>query len=479
MGESADWRDNGRKQQPGKALVRSTGCIDWSIEMNWHRSKPLVAMILLAVVSWMGCGRRQASPAPPIPEVAVVTIEPQKVVLTSELPGRTSGYLVAEIRPQVNGLLQKRLFKEGSDVKAGQVLYEIDPAPYQSAYDNAAANLAVAKENVDRARAVLETSHAALKRHQAILELAETNLLRYQKLVKTQAVSAMQRDQAEADVDVADSGLRVGKAQVNCDQQGLELAEAAIKQAEAALKTATINLGYTKITAPISGRIGRSAVTEGAIVTAYQPLAMATIQQLDPIFVDVPQSTVELNRLKRSLANGGLKENGTDDVKIILEDGTAYQQDGSLKFRDITVDPTTGSVILRIVVPNPDGILLPGMFVRAVIDEGVNDHAILVPQQAVTRDPKGNPYTMIVQTVKDKDEKKANKCVAKRQSITTDRVLGAYWLVSSGISEGDRVIVEGLQKVRPEAEVKVVPLQSESKNAAKPQSNTQAAASSK
>ena len=187
----------------------------------------------------------------------------------------------------------------------------------------------------------------------------------------------MQRDQAVTDVEVAEATLRVAEAQVESDREAVEAAEAAIKQAEAALETARINLGYTKITAPISGRIGRSNVTEGAIVTAYQPVPLATIQQLDPIYVDVPQSTVELNRLRRSLANGRLKENGTDRVKIILEDGTAYPLEGSLKFRDVTVDPTTGSVILRIVVPNPEGILLPGMFVRAVIDEGVNEQAIL------------------------------------------------------------------------------------------------------
>lgn len=434
--------------------------------------KLFVVAALLASPYLAGCGRRQAPPAPPAPEVAVVTVQPQRVVLTSELPGRTSAFLVAEIRPQVNGLIQKRLFKEGSQVKAGELLYEIDPAPYQAAYDSAAANLNAMEQAVDRARATLAATIAGLKRHQAILKLAKTNLERYENLVKTRAASAMQRDQAVADVDVAEAGLRVAEAQVDSDREAVEGAQAAVKQAEATLNTTKINLNYTKITAPISGRIGRSNVTVGAIATAYQPAALATIQQLDPIYVDVPQSTVELNRLKRSLANGRLTDNGTDKVKIILEDGTAYSQEGSLKFRDVTVDPTTGSVILRIVVPNPDYVLLPGMFVRAVVEEGVNERAILVPQQAVTRDPKGNPFTLIVQTVKDKD-------VVKRQSITTDRVLGASWLVSSGLSKGDRVIVEGLQKARPDAEVKVVPSHAESKNAAKPQGNTQAAAPSK
>lgn len=458
----------------------------------------LVVVALLMSPWWTGCDRRQEAPKPPPPEVSVVTVEPQKVVMTSELPGRTSGFLVAEIRPQVNGLLQKRLFTEGSDVEKGQVLYQIDPAPYQAALDSATASLNSAQQAAERARATQNASIASLKRHEAILKLTKTNLQRYENLMKTKAVSAMQRDQQAADVDVADSGLQVGEAQVESDRQAVNVAEAAIKQAQAAVEAAKINLGYTKITAPISGRIGRSAVTEGAIVTAYQPVALATIQQLDPIYVDVPQSTAELNRLKRSLANGRLEANGTDKVKIFLEDGTEYSQPGSLKFRDVTVDPTTGSVILRIVVPNPDRILLPHMFVRAVIDEGMNPQAILVPQQAVSRDPKGNPFVMIVQTEKaqaeaqaeakvDGKEKEAkeneakgkDRDVVKRQAITTDRVLGAYWLVSSGLSQGDRVIVEGLQKARPETEVKVVPLQAESKNAAKPQSDMQAAVPSK
>jgi len=405
------------------------------------------------------------------------------VVLTSELPGRTSGYLVAEIRPQVTGLLEKRFFQEGADVKAGELLYQIDPAPYEAAYANATANLAVAHENVDRAKAVLETSQAALRRHEAILELAKTNLRRYEKLVKTQAASAMQRDQAAADVEVADSGLKVAKSQVNGDQQGVEAAEASIKQAEAAVKTAKINLDYTKITAPISGRIGRSNITEGAIVTAYQPTPLATVQQFDPVYIDVPQSTVQLNQLRRKLASGRLKLEGADKVKIILEDGTEYPETGSLKFRDVTVDPTTGSVILRIVVPNPNRVLLPGMFVRAVIEEGVNDKAILVPQQAVMRDPKGNAFTLIVKTVKDKEGNP--KDIVKRQEITTDRVVDAYWLVSSGNSAGDRVIIDGIQrtqmaqKMSPEAEVKIVPLHAGNKDAVKPQSNAPTTASSK
>jgi membrane fusion protein, multidrug efflux system len=447
--------------------------------MHRRAWKLFVVSALLASPCLTGCGRRQGPPPPLTPDVAVVTVKPQRVVLTSELPGRTSAFLVAEIRPQVNGLIKKRRFKEGSQVKAGQVLYEIDRAPYQAVYDSAAANLNFAQQTVDRSRATLAATIAGLKRHQAVLKLAKINLQRYENLLKTRAVSAMQRDQAVADVDVADATLRVAEAQVDSDREAVEGAEAAVKQAEAALNTAKINLDYTNITAPISGRIGRSEVTVGAIATAYQPLALATIQQLDPIYVDVPQSTVELNRLKRSLANGRIKDNGTDKVKIVLEDGTAYSQEGSLKFRDVTVDPTTGSVILRIVVPNPDGILLPHMFVKAVIEEGVNDRAILVPQQAVSRDSKGNPYTMIVRTVKSEKENGKDEDVVQQQPIATDRAIGAYWLVSSGLSEGDRVIVEGLQKARPGAPVKVVPFDAKSKIAAKPQSATQAATPSK
>ncbi|NLF07848.1 MAG: efflux RND transporter periplasmic adaptor subunit [Pirellulaceae bacterium] len=425
----------------------------------------LVAAAMLAGVLLTGCNGQQAAPPPSMPEVAVVTIEPEKVVLSSELPGRTAGYLVAEIRPQVNGLLLQRLFKEGSDVKAGQALYQIDPAPYEAALDNAVANQLAARKAADRARAALNASIADLARHEAILALAKTNLQRYEKLVKTQAVSAMQRDQAAADVEVADSGLRVAEAQVESNREAVGAAEAAIAQADAALETAKINLGYTKITAPISGRIGRSNITEGAIVMAYQAVPLATIQQLDPIFVDVSQSTSELNRLRRRLANGSLRENGTDKVKIVLEDGTAYPHEGSLKFRDVTVDPTTGSVILRIVVPNPDAVLLPGMFVRAIVDEGVHDRAILVPQQAVLRDPKGNPYALVVEA-----ENKVN-----HRPLTTDRAIGDKWLVSSGLAPGDRVIVEGLQiaqRLPPGTPVKTVPFGAERMSAAKPDGKT-------
>ncbi len=434
--------------------------------MSRNPRKPLVTAILAGSLCLAGCNGQQQAPTPPPPEVAVVTVQPQPVVLTSELPGRTAGYLVAEIRPQVNGLIQKRLFAEGSDVKAGQALYQIDPAPFQAALDSAVASIAVAKQQAEKARAALAASIADLKRHQANLTLAKTNRQRFDRLLKDKAIAPMDHDQAVTTVDVAEAALRTAEAQVESDRKSVDAAEASIKQAEAAMETARINLGYTKITAPISGRIGRSEITEGAIATAYQAKPLATIQQFDPIYVDVPQSTVELNRLRRSLANGRLKNNGEDKVKIVLEDGTAYPQEGTLKFRDVTVDPTTGSVILRIVVPNPNATLLPGMFVRAMIDEGVNERAILVPQQAVSRDPKGNPLALVV----DAEDK------VQQRGLATERAVGDQWLVASGLAQGDRVIVEGMQKARPGMSVKVVPFEAGKAAAAKPEDTAQAVA---
>jgi membrane fusion protein, multidrug efflux system len=397
-----------------------------------------------------GCDRPKQSQRPPSPpEVATVTVSTQSVVLTTELPGRTSSYLVAEIRPQVNGLIQERLFKEGSDVKAGQVLYQIDPAPFQAAFDNAAANVTAMKKTADRAQAALGASIAGVTRQQATLELARTNRGRFEEAFKDRAVSASERDQAVTEAQVAEATLRVAQAQVESDRKAVAVAEAAIQQAEAALETARINLGYTRITAPISGRIGRSNVTVGAIVTAYQPLALSTIQQLDPIYVDVRQSTTELLRLERNLNHGRLNQDGgnRNKVRLVLENGTVYPMEGALQFRDITVDQTTGSVILRAVFPNPEGVLLPGMFVRAVVEEGINERAILVPQQAVSRNPKGNPFALIV----DAEGK------AEQRVLTLDRAIGDKWLVSAGLAPGDRVIVEGTQRVRPGAPVKQVP----------------------
>ena len=314
------------------------------------------------------------------------------------------------------------------------------------------------RKTADRARAALEASIAAVTRQRATLELARTNRWRAEDLFKGGAVSASQRDQGVTEAEVAEATLRVAEAQVESDRQAVAAAEAGIQQAEAVLKTARINLGYTRVTAPISGRIGKSSVTDGALVTAYQPMALATIQQLDPIYVDVPQSTTELLRLQRRLEDGRLHHGGKNQskVQLILEDGTTYPLEGTLQFRDVTVEPTTGSVILRVVVPNPKGLLLPGMFLRAVVQEGINNQAILIPQQAVSRDSKGNPVALIVD-----GESKVGQRI-----LTLDRAIGDRWLVASGLAAGERVIVEGVQKVRPGAAVKVVPLDTGRKDGA-------------
>jgi membrane fusion protein (multidrug efflux system) len=392
------------------------------------------------------------------------------MVITTELPGRTSANLVAEVRPQVGGIIQKRLFTEGSDVKAGQVLFQIDPAPFQAAYDSAEANLAAVKKAAVRARAALNASLAGVARQQATLAFARTNRERFEELSKEGAVSASQRDQAVAEADVAEATIKAAEAQVESERAALSAAEAAIDQAQAALKMARINLGYTSMTAPISGRIGRSAVTEGALVTAQQPVALATIQQLDPIYVDVRQSTTELLQLRRRLEDGRLHRDAKDRnrVRLLLEDGTKCASEGTLQFRDVTVDPTTGSVVLRVIFPNPKGVLLPGMFVRAVVEEGVNPKALLIPQQAVSRNPKGEPLALIVEA--------ANK--VQQRMLVIDRAIGNDWLVSSGLAPGDRVIVEGIQKVRPGVSVKVVSFDAGSeKNGGEPKKTTPSAKS--
>jgi membrane fusion protein (multidrug efflux system) len=421
----------------------------------------LIVAAILVCLSLTGCDRSTESQRTlSAPEVATVTVSTQSVVLTTELPGRTSSYLIAEIRPQVNGLIQKRVFTEGSDVKAGEVLYQIDPAPFKAALDNAAANYAAMQKSADRTRAALGASIAIVTRQRATLELARTNRGRFEEAFKDGAVSASQRDQAITEAEVAEAVLQAAEAQVESDRKAVSAAEATIQQAEAALETARINLGYTKITAPISGRIGRSGVTVGAIVTAYQPLALATIQQLDPIYVDVAQSATELQRLKRRLGEGSLTHNGRNlnKVKLILEDGEVYPLEGTLQFREVTVDPTTGSVILRVVIPNPEGLLLPGMFVRAVVKEGTNEQAILIPQQAVSRDPKGNPVALIVDA--------AGK--VEQRMLRLDRAIGDQWLVSSGLAPGDHVIAEGMQRVRPGVSVKEVPFDAGEKRGAGP-----------
>ena len=369
----------------------------------------LLTTALAITLLLAACDRspRQGPPQMGPPAVSVVTVQTGKIMLTTELPGRTAAYRVAEIRPQVSGLILERLFEEGTDVKAGQVLYRIDPAPFKAALDNA---------------------EAALRRARANLPPLRSRAERYKALLADKAVS----QQAYDDTDSA-----------------LKQAEAEIASWQAQVKTARINLQYTKITAPIPGRIGKSNVTVGAIVTAYQPLALATIQQLDPMYVDVPQSTVDLLRLKSRLRQGLLKSQGEkqNKVKLILEDGTPYPLEGILQFSDITVDKTTGSVTLRALFANPDGILLPGMFVQAVIKEGVNEQAVLIPQQGVSHDPKGNPYALVV----DADSRAAFR------PLTLDRAIGDKWLIASGLVPGDRVIVEGLLMLRPGTPVKATP----------------------
>jgi len=356
--------------------------------------KPAVTALVTAVALaslLSGCKKEEAAPAPPPPQVGVVTIQPQSFTLTSELPGRTSAYRIAEVRPQVNGIILKRLFKEGADVKEGQQLYQIDPSIYEATLKSAEANLRSTKSISDR----------------------------YQQLVNEQAVSRQEYDTALAN--------RL--------------------QSEATLQTAQINVRYTKVYAPISGRIGRSAVTEGALVSNGQADAMAVIQQLDPIYVDVTQSSVELLQLRRDLESGRLQKAGDNAamVKLKLEDGSDYKQQGKLEFSEVSVDPTTGSVTLRAVFPNPDHTLLPGMFVHAQLQSGVNSQAILAPQQGVTRDLKGIPTALVV----NQDNK------VEQRVLVVNRTAGAYWLVEKGLNAGDRVITEGLQYIKPGVEVQV------------------------
>ncbi|MBF0572493.1 MAG: efflux RND transporter periplasmic adaptor subunit [Desulfamplus sp.] len=419
----------------------------------------IVLIIMSAAILMAGCeDRHKSSQKPPspqmgsgTPEVSFITVKTETITLTTELPGRTSPFRIAEIKPQVSGLILKRLFEEGSTVKAGQELYRIDPAPFQAALDNANANLVATKRAADRAKAAIGASTAGVSRQRATLELALTNLGRLKEAFKERAVSTNQVDQAVTEAKVAEASLQAAEAQLNSDNQGVAVAEAAIKQAESALETIKINLSYTKIKAPISGRIGISNVTEGAIVTAYQPIPLATIQQIDPIYVDVPQSTTELLNLRSRLTDGRLNSDGTnqDKVRLMLGDGKAYKHEGKLQFSDVTVDPTTASVILRVIFPNPEALLLPGMFVQTLIKEGVNEQAILIPQQSVSRDFKGNPVALTVNG--------EGKVVPK--VLTLDRAIKNQWLVSSGLVSGDKVIVEGMQKVRPGVVVKALPFQ--------------------
>ncbi|HSH13263.1 MAG TPA: efflux RND transporter periplasmic adaptor subunit [Desulfurivibrionaceae bacterium] len=391
--------------------------------------------LLLGTMLVAGCkGKPQGGP-PPMgpPEVGVISLATQPVTLTMELPGRTAPHLIAEVRPQVGGLIRERLFTEGSDVKAGQVLYQIEPASYQ-------ATLATAQANLARAKTDKIAAEAALVRVEANAAPLRLKAQRYKELVAINAVSTQEYDDVVA-------ALQQAEATIQGAQAAIQGAAAAIQGAEAALTTAQINLAYTQVTAPISGRIGKSEVTTGALVTASQPQPLATIQQLNPIYVDLNQTSAE--RLKMLASRAGAKKGGAEQarLKLMLEDGTPYAEEGTLKFSDVTVEPSTGSVTLRALMPNPRQLLLPGMFVRGLVQEGVVEQAILVPQRGVTRNPAGAAMVMVVGA-----EEKVEPRVIK-----VERTIGDSWLVNEGLQAGDRVILEGLQKARPGTEVKAVP----------------------
>ena len=361
----------------------------------------LLAALLLAACSG---GKSASAPAnAPTPEVGVVTVEARTVTLTRELPGRTSPYVVAEVRPQVTGLVQKRAFTEGGLVKQGQLLYKLDDATL---------------------RADLVAAQAQLARAQASHNSAKLTAERTAELAKIEAVSRQDNENAIA---------------------ALRQAEADVAAGRAAVARAEVQLGHASIESPITGRIGKSAVTQGALVTANQTGALATVQQLDPIYVDVTQSSSELLQLRKQLT-AGTAQTANTPVEILLEDGTSYEHKGKLTFSDVTVDPATGSYLLRVVVPNPNNVLLPGAYVRAVLGNAVRENAVLVPQRAVSRDPKGNATAMVL----GPDDK-----VAARP-LRVSRSVGDQWLVDEGLASGERVIVEGLQKVKPGALAKGV-----------------------
>lgn len=382
--------------------------------------RPILSFLLLGTLALAACDKEapKSAAAPPPPEVGIITLQPQRVALTTELSGRTTQFEVAEVRPQVGGIVQKRLFTEGTEVHAGQVLYQIDPSTYRAALSSAEANLARAEANVLPTRLKVE---------------------RYRELIAIKAISQQDNDNAQAD---------------------LKQAEASVAAAKAAVDNARINLKYTSVTAPISGRIGRSSVTPGALVTANQEEALATIQKLDPIYVDVSRSNSEMLQLRRQFASGTLKTDaaGAAQVKLLFEDGSPYPLPGALKFSEASVDPGTGTVTLRTLFPNPELLLLPGMFVRAVIEEGVAENAILVPQRGVTRNPAGAPIALVVGA----EEK------VEVRLVKTERTVGDQWLVSEGLKAGDRVILEGIQKARPGTVVKAVPFGSPAGGAAPP-----------
>jgi membrane fusion protein, multidrug efflux system len=365
---------------------------------------PLLGLTLVA------CEQKQA----PVmqastPEVTVVTLKAQPVTLTRELPGRTNPFVVAEVRPQVTGIVKERLFTEGSLVKAGQPLYQLDDATY---------------------RADVNSAKALLARAQAAADIARFNADRAEQLIGSKAISEQELINARA-----------------LERQ----AEADVGVAEARVASVEVQLGYARITSPIDGRIGKSTVTRGALVTADQEAPMATVQQLDPIYVDLTRSANELLELRRKLASGTVRQTEGIPVTIILEDGTTYTHEGELAFTDVAVDPMTGSYALRVVVPNPDGLLMPGMYVRATVSNAVLDRGLLVPQQGVVRDAKGNASAMVVT---------ADGTVQQR-AVQVSRTIGDQWLVSSGLAEGDRVIIAGLQRIQPGIPVTAVERQAQ------------------
>ncbi|WP_132265694.1 efflux RND transporter periplasmic adaptor subunit [Novosphingobium sp. PhB57] len=380
---------------------------------------PALALLLTAC----GGGGEQPAPAGP-PEVGVVTVKEGAVTLSSELPGRTTAYESADVRPQVNGLILQRLFQEGDMVRAGQPLYRIDPAPYEAQAASARAALVRARANI--------ANTAALAR-------------RYGELVKINAISRQEAENASASA-----------AQARAD----------VAAQEAALRSAQIDLGRTTIRAPISGRIGRSTFTTGALVTASQADALTTIQRLDPIFVDIQQSSADVLRLRQQLLSGDLSQSGgAARVRLKLEDGSDYSEEGTLKFTDVTVDPSTGSQVVRVQFGNPRGLLLPGMYVRAELVEGTRSNGILVPQSAVSRDEKGNPTTLVVGA--------GNKLEMRK--LTAPRTVGSSWLVTSGLKAGDKVVLDGAQMLRPGAAVKPVAAQAAKPAGAAPAAQGQGA----
>jgi len=365
-----------------------------------RRARPLFAILALALAA---CGGGQQGGEAPRPEVTVATLEARPVTITRELPGRTSAWLVAEVRPQVSGIVARRLFAEGGLVEAGEPLYQIDDASY---------------------RATANSARAQLRRAEATLVAAKLTARRTAELVEIDAVSRQDNDNAIA---------------------ALGQAEADVGAARAALDAANVTLGHARITSPISGRIGKSSVTQGALVTANQATALATVQQLDPIHVDLTQSSTELLELRRSLADGRLQSTEGMPVTILLEDGSEFAHAGSLKFSEVAVDPGTGSYSLRVEVPNPDQVLMPGMYVRAKLGAGVRRDALLVPQQGLARDPKGNTSALVVNA----------EGVVEQRPVVVSQTIGDQWLVESGLAAGDRVVVEGLQKIAPGVEVEV------------------------